>query len=156
MTDSSLPSTTGRDAAHTAKAIDDRIRRETEERVRRYAEEPNRIQPRLRELDQEWNVERTLEANAATLALAGTALAAAVDRRWLALPAAVSACMLLHALQGWCPALPVFRRMGIRTSSEIEFERQALKAVRGDFKDVQKARDRPREALAAVARGRAA
>jgi hypothetical protein len=38
-----------------------------------------------------------------------------------------------HALQGWCPPLPVFRRLGFRTQYEIEQERYALKAIRGDF-----------------------
>ena len=41
-----------------------------------------------------------------------------------------------HGLQGWCPPVPFLRRMGFRTASEIDYERYALKALRGDFKDV--------------------
>ena len=67
---------------------------------------PERIDRRLRELDAEWDIERTLELNAATLALAGTVLGAFSDRRFLVLPAAVAAFLLQHALQGWCPQCP--------------------------------------------------
>ena len=41
--------------------------------------------------------------------------------------------LLQHAVQGWCPPVPVFRRLGVRTQTEIDEERYALKALRGDF-----------------------
>ena len=56
-----------------------------------------------------------------------------LDRRWLALPVGVAAFLLQHAVQGWCPPVPVFRRLGVRTAGEIDRERYALKALRGDF-----------------------
>jgi hypothetical protein len=87
------------------------------------------IQRRLQELDQEWDIERTLEANAATVVLVGVGLGALVDRRFFAIPAIVGAFLLQHAVQGWCPPLPVMRRLGIRTASEIERERSALKVA---------------------------
>jgi hypothetical protein len=65
--------------------------------------------------------------------LLGSALGAFVDRRFFALPAVVAAFLLQHAVQGWCPPLPVFRRAGVRTAAEIDHERYALKAIRGDF-----------------------
>jgi hypothetical protein len=80
-----------------------------------------------------------LEANAATISLIGVVLGTVVDRRWFVLPAIVGAFLLQHALQGWCPPLPVLRRLGIRTSTEIDYERYALKALRGDFKDIDTA-----------------
>lgn len=43
---------------------------------------------------------------------------------------------LQHAVQGWCPPVPVFRRLGIRTAREIDLERYGLKAIRGDFNDL--------------------
>ena len=137
-----LPATTERVTAHTAEAVNQRIRRETRERIAYFAEHPHEIPDRLRELDREWDIERTLEANAATLALTGTVLAAAVDRRWLALPAVVLGFLLQHALQGWCPPVPVLRRLGCRTASEIEAERYALKALRGDFAEMAYAIDK--------------
>lgn len=128
-----LPATRRRVTAHTADAINRRIDAEIDERVRYYADHPGEIGDRLRELDEEWDIERTLEANAATLAFTGVVLGAAVDRRWLALPALVTAFLFQHATQGWCPPLPVFRRMGVRTAREIDIERSALKALRGDY-----------------------
>ena len=55
---------------------------------------------------------------------------------WFLLPAAVSGFLLQHAVQGWCPPIPVLRRLGFRTSFEIEQERQAMKLIRGDYKSV--------------------
>ena len=80
-------------------------------------------------------------------------LALMVDLRWLALPVGVAAFLLQHAVQGWCPPVPVFRRLGVRTAGEIDQERYALKALRGDFDDLASAEAtgvRARQALAAV------
>jgi len=38
-----------------------------------------------------------------------------------------------HAVQGWCPPVPVFRWLGVRTRQEIDEEKYALKVLRGDF-----------------------
>ena len=130
-----LPTTTGRVPEHTAAHINRRIREQTRQNVTYFAQHPDKIERRLQELDQEWDIERTLEANAATIMLGGVVLGATVDRRWLALPAAVAAFLLQHALQGWCPPLPVFRRLGVRTANEIDAERVALKVLRGDLGD---------------------
>ncbi len=127
------PATTDRVESQTSERINRRIARSMADRVRWCARHPDGIGRRLEELDREWDIERALEANAATLAFAGTVLGAAVDRRFLALPMAVTAFLLQHALQGWCPPVPVFRRLGYRTASEIAEERYALKALRGDF-----------------------
>ena len=61
----------------------------------------------------------------------------ATRKRWLVLPALVSAFLLQHSVQGWCPPIRVLRRLGFRTSFKIEEERQALKAIRGDYRTVQ-------------------
>ena len=52
--------------------------------------------------------------------------------------------VFLHAVQGWYPLLPLFRRMGIRTETEIATERYALKAIRGDFRAGGRRRAMPR------------
>lgn len=132
-----LPSTVNRVPAHTAESVNERIRGRTEANLVRYSHaSTSEITARLQELGQEWDIERTLEANAATVSLLGLALGAVVDRRWYLLPAAVAGFLLQHALQGWCPPLTVFRRMGVRTAAEIDYERYALKALRGDFEQV--------------------
>lgn len=81
---------------------------------------------RVQALDREWDVERVLETNAASLALAGVVLGATVDRRWLVLPGVVLGFLLLHATEGWCPPLPVLRERGVRTRGEIDREKYAL------------------------------
>jgi hypothetical protein len=91
----------------------------------------------LAELEREWDIERTLEANAATLATVGAGLALFVDRKFAWVPLVVGGFLLEHAVQGWCPPLPLFRRMGVRTQTEIDRERYALKALRGDFSKVR-------------------
>lgn len=137
-----LPASTARVPGHTAAHLNEQIRHDTEKSIARCAAAgPAAIDQRLVELDQEWDIERTLEANAATVGLLGLTLGATVDRRWFFLPTAVATFLLQHALQGWCPPLPVFRRLGIRTRSEIDAERYALKALRGDFRDLPVAPD---------------
>jgi hypothetical protein len=114
--------------------VNQAIRRKTEENVARYAAQGREaIEKRLAELDREWDIERALEANASMVALLGLGLGAFVHRRWFVLPAIVASFLFQHALQGWCPPVPVLRRLGMRTSTEIDYERYALKALRGDF-----------------------
>ena len=133
-----LPTTTERVPQNTSVKLNQAIRQQTEDSLMRSAAAgPAAIDRRLAELDQEWDIERTLEANAATVALAGSILGATVDRRFFALPAAVAGFLLQHALQGWCPPVPIFRRLGFRTAAEIDRERYALKALRGDFSDIR-------------------
>jgi hypothetical protein len=135
-----IPATTARVSKHTAEEINERIRQETEQSVSScLSAGPAAVDNRLRELDHEWDIERTLEANAASLALLGLGLGAFVDRKWFAFPAVVCGFLLQHAIQGWCPPVPVFRRLGIRTSSEIDEERYALKSLRGDFHELPRA-----------------
>ena len=75
----------------------------------------------------------SIDSNKQTYVLTGVTLGATVDRRWLALPGLVAAFLLQHGLQGWCPPLPAIRALGVRTPGEIEEERHALKAARGDY-----------------------
>jgi hypothetical protein len=133
-----IPPTTTRVPLNTAEEVNESIRQQTDQNVACYANRgPDAIARRLRELDEEWDIERTLEANAASVALLGLALGATRDRRFFLLPAVVASFLLQHAVQGWCPPVPLFRRLGVRTASEIDEERYALKALRGDFRDVQ-------------------
>ena len=128
-----MATTANRVSAQTPTEINRHLRWEMEKRLAYYETHPDQNPTRLEELDREWDIERTLEANASTLAVTGTMLAATVDRRWLALPAIVTGFLFQHAMQGWCPPLPILRRLGFRTAEEINQERYALKALKGDF-----------------------
>ena len=132
-----IPSTARRVPDNTAPHVNDEIRRRAEERIARVAASgPGAIAERLAQLDREWDTERTLEMNASLLAFTGVALGAFVSPLWLILPAVVTGFLFQHAVQGWCPPLPLFRRAGFRTQTEIDYERYALKALRGDFRQL--------------------
>jgi len=131
-----FPPSSQRARRSSAEDVNRWIDLQTEGRVENAAEQPDQIGQRLQYLDREWDIERMLEANAATLALLGVALGRWSDRRFFLLPAVVGGFLLQHALQGWCPPVPILRRLGFRTRSEIERERTALKALRGDFDQV--------------------
>ena len=119
---------------HTAADVNWKIDREIADRIRLYSQvDRDAITRRMEELDREWDMERVLETNAASFALTGTILGAFVNRKWLALPMIVTGFLLQHAVQGWCPPVPLLRRLGVRTRREIERERYALKVLRGDF-----------------------
>jgi hypothetical protein len=123
-----LPSTVDRVPNQTASHVNERIRRHTDENIARVANGGRpAIERRLAELDREWDIERTLEANAAGAVLVSSLLGLTVSRKFLLLPPVVGAFLLQHAAQGWCPPLPIFRRLGVRTASEIDRERDALK-----------------------------
>ena len=99
-----MPATVRRVEENTDEAINDRIYRQTVRNLSHCAtQDSTEINRRLEELDHEWDVERTLEANAATLALFGIGLGAFVDRRFFLFPALVTGFSLHHAVQGWCP-----------------------------------------------------
>lgn len=120
----------------------------TMQRLRQYAgRAQSDIDQRLRELQGAWTAERVLGVNAAAAGVAGLVLGARIDRRWLLVPGVVFAFIAQHAIQGWCPPVSLMRRMGIRTRREIERERYALKALRGDFEG---ARGRSQAAARAV------
>ena len=128
-----MPTTRDRVPSQTDEAINRRIRAVMARNVHYSSQHRDEIHRRLRELDEEWDIERAIEANAAAIAFTGVALAVTRGRKWLLLPALVTGFLFQHAVQGWCPPIPVLRRLGFRTSYEIEEERQALKALRGDF-----------------------
>jgi len=134
-----FPATSRRVIDNTSPEINERINRQTECTLAKYlTAAPDKIDDRLAQLDREWDVERVLEANASALSFIGIILALTMSWYWLVLPLAVTALLFLHALQGWCPPVPLLRRLGVRTETEINQERYALKVQRGDFADLPK------------------
>lgn len=137
MTYTELPDTSSRVEQNTDEAVNRTIRQRADADVMELeGSSPEQLSQRLEELAGEWDIERVLQLNASIVAGAGLLLAGRVDRRFLLLPAAVFSFLLQHALLGWCPPLPVFRRFGVRTTREIERHRYALKALRGDFDEL--------------------
>jgi hypothetical protein len=132
-----VATTIGRVPEHTAESVNERIREKTREDLARLVEAGRgSIDARLRDLEAEWDIERALEATAATVTLVTLGLSATVNRKFAILPGVVAGFLLMHAIQGWCPPLPVFRRLGLRTQAEIDEEWYALRALRGDFRSL--------------------
>lgn len=119
----------------TLKKIDTTI----EEKVLYYSTQPREvISSRIRQLEREWDIERWLETNASSLALLGLIMGLTKSRKYLLITGGVLSFLLLHAIEGWCPPVPILRKLGIRTRSEIDREKFALKVLRGDFQEVSK------------------
>jgi len=119
--------------AEQLQRIDDEI----EQSIRYHSTQSNEvITRRVQKLDQEWSMERWLGTNASAVALSGALLGLTVNRKWLVLSALASGFLFQHAIKGWCPPVPVLRKMGVRTRNEIDREKYALKALRGDFKNI--------------------
>jgi hypothetical protein len=138
--------------ARTAQDVNQRIDEATWARVEAYVgASPAAISARLSELEEEWDVERALETQASTTALLGLLLSFVYSRKWLWLTAINQAFLLMHALWGWCPPIEAQRRLGVRTRREIEVERVALKALRGDFASLSDV-NQPAAALVASTR----
>lgn len=119
-----MPRTATRVEENSGPAANAEIHRRT--RGAAAAREPREVQARLNALEQEWDIERVLQTNFAILTLATAALGVLVDRRWFRFTGVASAFMLEHALEGWCPPVPVFRAAGVRTRREISLEQTAL------------------------------
>lgn len=129
---------------HTAPHVNERIRQKTDASIEYFGRRPELIPGRLNELDREWDIERTLEANAASISLIGLILGIFSRRRWLLLPLMVAGFLFQHVIQGWCPPVPVLRRLGVRTADEIMREKVALEILQGRFNKM------PAEAAAPV------
>jgi len=150
MEEFAMPTTKSRVQENTSEQINKQIQQDMDARVRFCETHPEQIPRRLRALEEEWDIERAIEANASALAFIGVMLGFTRDRRWLVLPALVSGFLFQHAVQGWCPPVPILRRLGFRTSYEIEQERQALKAIRGAFEGIAQRLEKAQAALEAA------
>jgi hypothetical protein len=123
-----FPATTERVELHTNKCVNEKIRNETLENIANYTGRENKeIISRIEDLNKEWDIERLLETNASSIVILSTILGFTVNKKWFSLSGVVGGFLLQHALQGWCPPVPLFRRLGIRTCSEINYEKEALK-----------------------------
>jgi hypothetical protein len=92
------------------------------------------IDERLVEIEREWSAGRMTKATIGVMILTGLALVAIAGPWWLALPA-VGGLFLLQYLFGRSSWLgTAFHEMGFRTGAEIDHEKFALKALRGDFR----------------------
>ena len=120
--------------AVSPRLANERVDREMRERVARYAHRSRtELTARIHALESEWDLGRMLVLNAALLLVTGLWLGRQRETRWRLVPPVVAAFLLQHAVQGWCPPVLLLRRLGVRTRKEIDAERSAMKALRGDY-----------------------
>lgn len=138
-----IPSEFDRVRHNTSARTNFEIDRRIEHNIHVFASQADfAITDRIAELEAEWDIERIIETNASTIVLIGTALGAFLSPWFLLIPAIVGSFLLLHAVQGWCPPVPILRAMGKRTRQEIDAEKFAMKALRGDFDGLSSGGDR--------------
>lgn len=122
-----FPNTTKRVELNTNEQVNNKIKKQTFVNISNYTgKSKEEIDERIKELDQEWDIERVLETNAASAIILSTILGFTVNKKWFVATGIVGGFLLQHALQGWCPPVEVFRRQGVRTCSEINYEKEAL------------------------------
>ena len=111
-----------------------RVDLDTLETLECYREaSPKEIGARLRELEEERDVEFVSDLFAQATAIAALLMARTRPR----LSLAVAGILGVRLVTGWRPMLPVIRWMGFRSALEIGREFHGLKALRGDFHRVQ-------------------
>ncbi len=123
--------------ANTPPEINQAIDTEIAAMVRFYASKTDyEIGKRIEELDKEWDIGRIMEIRASTVSLIGIILGLKRSKIWLILPTMASTFLFMYAVQGWCPPVSILRRFGFRTRQEIDLEKYALKALRGDSEKI--------------------
>lgn len=110
--------------------------------IKEYAgKSPEEISQRIKALDKEWDIERVLDLNMSAMALCGIASSLLFNKYSIILPILLLLFFIWHAFQGWCPPIPILRLLKIRTRPEIDREKYALKAMRGDFNGLSNEKD---------------
>ena len=107
--------------------------KDIQDHLNHYYHDQEEITSRLAELDEEWDIERIIQTKVAALTIAGVILGITVNKKWLAMPLAASVVALASIIR-WNKPIPMLQKFGFRTRVEIEKEKYALKAIRGDFK----------------------
>ncbi len=119
---------------NTGPKINEKIDQKTEDNIQRFSRQGAAgIQERLWQLEKEWDIERALELTSGLNMLIGLTLAVTVNKKWALLSAISGAFLAQHALQGWCPPLPLLRYFGVRTRDEIQREKDALRSELDDL-----------------------
>lgn len=110
------------------------------------------IDERIRALDDEWDVERAVTVGLAGAGAAGLIMGLLGSRIWRLLAWAALPLLFLFGQDKWRPSDGILKSLGLRSRKEIQDEKYALKALRGDFREVE---PEPEEAGASKARNSA-
>lgn len=97
---------------------------------------PQAITDRLNEIEKEWSAGRVTKATIGITIILGLVLAVLAGPWWLLLPAFGGLFLMqyLFTRVSWLGAM--FRELGFRSGADIDHEKFALKALRGDFRQL--------------------
>lgn len=121
---------------------ENKIRRDIRDFAARNGDE---IDERLRRLDREWEAERLVKTNAIAVGALGLLAGIFWSRKALVLPLLALPFMLRSESRQ--RPMPMLSRAGLRTRREINAERYALRALRGDFDHSGQLEDREQASL---------
>ncbi|WIG99087.1 hypothetical protein KGD87_01230 [Myxococcus sp. SDU36] len=123
---------------HTPLVVNRRIDEHVERCVRHMAERGDRAEMTryLARLEREWDINRALAVGTSALGLLGLLLGRRDGGRWRGLTAVAGGMLLQHSLSGFSPLSELLRVLGVRTRREIDLEKFAIKALRGDFERI--------------------
>lgn len=125
-----IPPSTSRVRLHTKQESNEKIDQKTQQNIKDYqGASKELLNKRLQQLDREWDTERVQETSAAISILFSTILGFGKRKCWFFLSGIISFFLLLHAIVGWCPTLPLIRCLGIRTPEEIQDEKTHIKSL---------------------------
>jgi hypothetical protein len=89
------------------------------------------INRRLRDLDEEWDLEAALEMAVSAVTVIGGILSLR-KKSWMILPFGAAALLMRQALMRHAP-LEFLKPFGLRSFGQVQAERYFLKMIRGDF-----------------------
>ena len=106
----------------------------TQENINHYYHNKSRIDNRLRQLEKEMNIEHIFQLHDVANITAGVLLSVATRKqKWLILPLLIAIVQSVQATAGLRLGTSLLRKYGFRTQADIDKEKYALKALRGDF-----------------------
>ncbi|NBD08659.1 MULTISPECIES: hypothetical protein [Corallococcus] len=123
---------------HAPSTVNRRIDAHVESCVRCMAERADRAEMSryLEKLEHEWEMHRALGVGGSALALVGLLLGRRGGRGWRVLSGVTLALLFQQGITGFGPLSALVRALGVRTRREIDLEKFAIKALRGDFERI--------------------
>jgi hypothetical protein len=92
---------------------------------------------RIHALDAEWDAEKSVVVGLAGAGMAFLALGLVGTRFWRLLAWGTLPLIFMAGQDKWRPSQGILKTLGLRTRREIHEEKYALKALRGDFRNVE-------------------
>ena len=95
------------------------------------------LSERIKSLEREWDAEKFIGTALSAASLFGLTMGIFGSRLWRLLAWTSLPLLFLHGQGKWKPSDGMIRSLGLRPRREIDQERYALKAIRGDFRAVE-------------------